>query len=123
MAELVGQAAEDDEQFWNDDVWKEDEDDSEADSFEEEEEVKPDEFDSDFNDTETEDESGSDDEVKVNKSATGAAMVSSGLAFCMVTSHLMMLLTWFLARKQSQDKCIQGSYFWFEKVCWWICGS
>jgi hypothetical protein len=70
MAELVGQAADDDEQFWNADVWNEDEDGSDAESFvEEEEEAKPDEFDSDFNDTETEEESGSDDEGNMKKSA------------------------------------------------------
>eukprot|EP01032_Pedospumella_encystans_P020203 gene20203-22956_t len=70
MAELVGEAADDDEQFWNADIWNEDEDGSDAESFvEEEEEVKPDEFDSDFNDTETEEESGSDDEGNMRKTA------------------------------------------------------
>ena len=70
MAELVGEAADDDEQFWNADIWNEDEDGSDAESFvEEEEEVKPDEFDADFNDTETEEESGSDDEGNMRKTA------------------------------------------------------
>ncbi len=70
MAELVGEAADDDEQFWNADIWNEDEDGSDAESFvEEDEEVKPDEFDSDFNDTETEEESGSDDEGNMRKTA------------------------------------------------------
>lgn len=78
MADLVGQAAEDDEQFWGNEVWNEDEDGSDAESFEEdEEEVKPDEFDSDFNDTETEEESGSDDEKKMQKSARAQQVIST----------------------------------------------
>ncbi len=79
MAELVGQAADDDEQFWNADVWNEDEDGSDAESFvEEEEEAKPDEFDSDFNDTETEEESGSDDEGNMKKSARAQQVQFAG---------------------------------------------
>jgi hypothetical protein len=82
MAELVGQAADDDQQFWNDDIWKEDEDDSDAESYdEEEEEAKPDEFDSDFNDSETEDEEESDDEAKVQKASKASAMVCYKLLF------------------------------------------
>ncbi len=60
MGALIGEAAEQDEAFWNNDVWAEDESDG---SFDEaEEEVKPDEFDSDFNDTEDEGESDESDE-------------------------------------------------------------
>ena len=60
MSELVGQAAEDDEQFWNNEVWQEEG--SDADSFRsDDDDQRPDEFDSDFNDTETEDEEESDD--------------------------------------------------------------
>jgi len=71
MADLVGQAAEDDDQFWNADVWNEEG--SDQDSFSEEE-VKPDEFDEDFNDTETEDEEGSDEDAKVQKAGKSEAM-------------------------------------------------
>jgi hypothetical protein len=68
MADLVGQAADDDEQFWNNDVWNEDG--SDADSFKsEDEELKPDEFDSDFNDSETEEEESDSDEENVKKAA------------------------------------------------------
>jgi hypothetical protein len=68
MADLVGQAAEDDEQFWNNEVWQEDG--SDAESFHsEDDEQRPDEFDSDFNDSETEEEEGSDDDAKIKKTA------------------------------------------------------
>jgi hypothetical protein len=60
MAELIGEAAEQDESFWGNEVWKEDESD---DSFESEE-VKPDVFDSDFNDSEDDDEEDSLNELK-----------------------------------------------------------
>jgi hypothetical protein len=76
MADLVGQAAEDDDQFWNADVWNEEG--SDQDSFSEEE-VKPDEFDEDFNDTETEDEEGSDEDAKVQKAGKSMAMKVSPL--------------------------------------------
>jgi len=63
MADLVGEAAEQDDAFWGHDTWAEgeDEEDSDNDSFSEEE-VKPDMFDSDFNDTETESDSDDDSE-------------------------------------------------------------
>lgn len=61
MADLIGQAAEDDEAFWNNELWAEDGSDEES-FVEEEDEVKPDVFDSDFNDTETEEENDSDNE-------------------------------------------------------------
>lgn len=68
MADLVGQAADDDEQFWNNEIWQEAG--SDAESFRSnDDDQRPDEFDSDFNDTETEDEEESDDEAKVKKSA------------------------------------------------------
>ncbi len=73
MAELVGEAAEQDETFWNDDIWQEAE--SDEDSFVQEEE-KPDVFDSDFNDSETEEETDSDDEKKSNKRDSNTASVS-----------------------------------------------
>lgn len=54
MAQLVGEAAEEDDAFWGNDIWGEgDESDNESYS---EEEVEPDLFDSDFNDTEDEGE-------------------------------------------------------------------
>ncbi|RYH24967.1 hypothetical protein EON65_16065 [archaeon] len=54
MASLVGEAEEEDEQFWGNEVWQEN--DSDAESYSTEEEVKPDQFDSDFNDTEDDDD-------------------------------------------------------------------
>lgn len=66
MTELVGEAAEEDELFWNNEVWQEA--DSDDDSFgSEDEEQKPDEFDSDFNDTESEEESDNEEEAQLNK--------------------------------------------------------
>lgn len=62
MADLVGEAAEQDEEFWSHSIWQEHESDEE--SFSEEEE-KPDIFDSDFNDTESEDDSESDGELEL----------------------------------------------------------
>lgn len=73
MAELVGEAAEEDETFWNHDIWQEAESDDE--SFEDEE-VKPDVFDSDFNDSETEEESDSDDEKAASKRQPATSSVS-----------------------------------------------
>eukprot|EP01039_Chlorochromonas_danica_P002108 gene2108-2302_t len=58
MADLVGQAAEDDDAFWGHEIWQEDADASDAESYSTEEE-KPDVFDSDFNDTE---DDGDDDD-------------------------------------------------------------
>lgn len=58
MANLVGEAAEEDETFWGHEIWQEG-DDSDAASYSSEEE-KPDVFDSDFNDSEDDvDEEGS----------------------------------------------------------------
>lgn len=76
MADLVGQAAEDDEQFWNNEIWQEDG--SDAESFRsEDEEAKPDEFDSDFNDSETEDEEDSDDDAKIKKVARAQMVLNT----------------------------------------------
>jgi len=64
MADLVGEAAEQDDAFWNHETWaegEEDEEDSGNESFSEEE-IKPDVFDSDFNDSETESDSDADSE-------------------------------------------------------------
>lgn len=66
MADLVGKAAEEDDQFWNSEVWGDDESD---DSFSEEE-VKPDVFDEDFNDSEDDgDEDDDDDSVDKKRNA------------------------------------------------------
>ncbi len=54
MSSLIGEAAEADDMFWNNDVWAEDEGDQSFGS--EDEEIKPDEFDSDFNDSEDDNE-------------------------------------------------------------------
>jgi hypothetical protein len=106
MAELVGQAADDDQQFWNDDIWKEDEDDSDAESYdEEEEEAKPDEFDSDFNDSETEDEEESDDEAKVQKASKASAMVCYKLLQIntIVARFTFLLSCYFFRKRVSQS--------------------
>ncbi len=70
MTELVGKALEDDEAFYNDDIWNDEGSDSENDSYEEDsDEVKPDVFDSDFNDSEDdEDDDDDEDENKLRKS-------------------------------------------------------
>ena len=61
--DLIGEAADQDEQFWSHSVWKEDEDDESFGSKDEEE--KPDEFDSDFDESEDEeDEDGEQEEEK-----------------------------------------------------------
>ncbi len=61
MTEMVGEAAEEDALFWNDNVWAEEESDE---SFSEEE-AKPDEFDTDFGESESDDDDdgGSDEEA------------------------------------------------------------
>lgn len=69
MGELVGQAAEDDDMFWNHDTWQEGEG-SEEESFQEEDEpLKPDEFDSDFGESESEEdeEEGEEEERRAVK--------------------------------------------------------
>ena len=69
--DLIGEAVEQDEQFWAHSVWKEDEDDESFGS--EDEEEKPDEFDSDFDESEEEDEEGEQEDEKrpmVKKSST-----------------------------------------------------
>ncbi len=63
MGEMVGEAMEEDEVFWNDDVWKDDESDA---SFSEEE-AKPDEFDTDFGESEEDDDDGSSEEDAAKK--------------------------------------------------------
>jgi hypothetical protein len=60
MGSLVGKALEDDEAFWNNEVWNDGSDDE---SFHtQDEEAKPDVFDSDFDESETEDEEEEDKE-------------------------------------------------------------
>ncbi len=81
MAELVGEAAEQDETFWGDSIWQEAE--SDEDSFVEEE-IKPDVFDSDFNDSETEEDSDSDDEKKVARRENTTGAVSDNVMHCAV---------------------------------------
>jgi vacuolar protein sorting-associated protein 72 len=66
MANLVGEAAEEDETFWNHEIWQEHESDAESYSTEEE---KPDVFDSDFNESEDDDED-EDDSDGSDKEAT-----------------------------------------------------
>ena len=58
VSELIGQEAEDDEEFWNHDTWADSSDDGGYST----EEEKPDVFDADFNDTE--DESDSDEDAE-----------------------------------------------------------
>ena len=60
VTELLGEDAENDEEFWNHETWAESESDGEYSS----EEDKPDEFDSDFNDSESDDEVDSEEEEK-----------------------------------------------------------
>ena len=68
MNELIGEAAEEEESFWNHETWaEEDEDSSGAESFSEEE-VKPDVFDDDFNDTES---SSDEDDSEEDNVRTG----------------------------------------------------
>eukprot|EP01036_Dinobryon_divergens_P031819 gene31819-41295_t len=69
VAELVGEAADADAVFWgvNHEIWKEDNEESDDDSYEMEAE-KADVFDSDFNDSESDDEDGSDDEKEAKRS-------------------------------------------------------
>lgn len=72
MAELVGEAADQDETFWNDGIWQEAESDEE--SFVAEED-KPDVFDSDFDESETEEEEDSDDEKAAKRVVPVSASV------------------------------------------------
>jgi hypothetical protein len=59
MSSLIGEAADQDEVFWNNPIWADEEEDESFSENDEEAQVKPDEFDSDFNDTEDE---GSEEE-------------------------------------------------------------
>jgi hypothetical protein len=70
----VGEALEEDSQFYNDDIWAEDESD---DSYEAEEE-KPDVFDSDFNDTEDDDESDDGEESDTRRNERIDSRAKSG---------------------------------------------
>lgn len=63
--DLIGEAAEQDEQFWSHSVWKEDEEDESFGS--EDEEEKPDEFDSDFDESEEEEEEEGEQEDEKRK--------------------------------------------------------
>ena len=60
MSALVGKAAEEDDAFYNNEIWQEG-DDSENDSYSEESE-KPDVFDSDFNESEDSENEDEEDE-------------------------------------------------------------
>ena len=72
--ELVGEALDQDNTFYNHDTWNEDESD---DSYSEEE-AKPDVFDSDFNDTESDEDSDDEEEEgKVRKAERNASRVAS----------------------------------------------
>ncbi len=62
MSALIGKAAEEDEEFYNAELWQEGGD-SENESYESES-ASSDEFDSDFNETEDEEESGGSDEER-----------------------------------------------------------
>jgi hypothetical protein len=68
MSALVGQAAEEDDAFYQKDIWNEGSDESDAESYSTEEE-KPDLFDSDFNESEdsADEESVDQDEERVLK--------------------------------------------------------
>jgi len=61
MADLVGEAADEDESFWTHDTWADGSDDDEF----SEEEAKPDVYDSDFNDTESDSDSEEDSDEEV----------------------------------------------------------
>ena len=58
----LGEAADQDEAFWNAEVWKESDDESFS-----EVEAEPDVFDSDFNETEDDDEESSGDEKSIKR--------------------------------------------------------
>lgn len=62
MNALVGQAAEDDDAFWGNEVWQEGGGSDEESFRTVDDEDKPDEFDSDFNDSESEDDEEEDEE-------------------------------------------------------------
>jgi hypothetical protein len=70
MTELVGDALEQDETFYNNDVWASDSESGENESYVEEEENVPDQFDSDFNDSEDDDEDEDSEEDNVRKRET-----------------------------------------------------
>ena len=72
MADLVGKAVDEDEQFWNNDIWRDDESD---DSFSEEE-IKPDIFDDDFNDSEGDDDDDDEDSDDNRKKVNDTSKVS-----------------------------------------------
>ncbi len=82
MSALVGKAAEEDEAFYNNELWQ-DGDDSENESYSEESE-KPDVFDSDFNESEDDDddeddasEGNDDDRPKVSPEGNQATSLTS----------------------------------------------
>ncbi len=87
MAELVGEAADQDETFWNDGIWQEAE--SDAESFVAEEE-KPDVFDSDFDESETEEEDDSDDEKAAKRVVPITSSVRMQYSLCL--HHLCYVL-------------------------------
>lgn len=75
MSELVGEALEQDAEFYEHEIWAEEESD---DSYEAEE-IKPDEFDSDFNDSEDDDDSDDDEEeVALRKTERSTQRASGG---------------------------------------------
>lgn len=93
MSALVDEAVEQDETFWNNEVWVEDESD---DSFSEEE-IKPDVFDSDFNDTEDEGEGSSDEEPSKTREAEKVS-----LAFFSYFQQIILMIVWNVAWKGKQ---------------------
>jgi len=70
MTELVGDALEQDDTFYNNDVWASDSESGENDSYVDEEENAPDLFDSDFNDSEDDGSDDDSEEEKVRKGET-----------------------------------------------------
>lgn len=78
MNDLIGEAAEEEEAFWNHDTWAEDGDDSSGDDSFSEEEVKPDVFDDDFNDTESSSDEDDSEEENVRSRERQVARAKGG---------------------------------------------
>jgi hypothetical protein len=78
MAELVGEAADQDDAFWGHSTWEEGQD-SEDEEFSDVE-IKPDEFDSDFNDTESESDSDDDSEEEKQRGSERKAKAKANAA-------------------------------------------
>jgi hypothetical protein len=78
MAELVGEAADQDDAFWGHSTWEEGQD-SDDEEFSDVE-IKPDEFDSDFNDTESESDSDDDSEEDKQRGSERKAKAKANAA-------------------------------------------